>query len=76
MKNSYSLKLVSYLLEKGHSSKRLRKFLGSPEKVKKKVEEMREIYDISTTGGSIAYSIYGWCKMKDSREKSVYVCLT
>jgi hypothetical protein len=76
VKNSYSLKMVTYLLEKGHSSKRLRKFLGSPEKVKKRVKTIRGAYDVSTTSGSIAYSIYGWCKMKDKQNESVALCPT
>jgi hypothetical protein len=76
VEKAYSLKLVIYLREKGHSSKLLRKYLDSPEKVKKSVEEARKGYSGLTTGTSIAYSIYGWCKMKGKRNKSVALCPT
>ncbi|UPM41660.1 hypothetical protein [Halocatena salina] len=78
VENGYSLKLVSFLRDQGHSSGRIRSFfLGSPEKVKKQVERMRKIRGSGSTGLSIAKDVYGWCKVREKNgAKACPVSLT
>ncbi|WP_148094128.1 hypothetical protein [Halocatena pleomorpha] len=75
VENGYSLKLVHYLSKKGHSSGRIRSlFLGSPEKVKRRMGEGRFLRDYGSAGASIVKDTYGWCNMEQKRGEIVLPC--
>ncbi|WP_248908773.1 hypothetical protein [Halocatena marina] len=73
--NGVSLKLVGFLREKGSSSGKIRKFfLGSPNKVKRRIKEAKRAQDHVVPWMTIAVNAHNWCSVKKKRNESVPIC--